>query len=99
MPTWDGYAASADPYSFTAFPRFGDGRIDAAQDKFALPRRSGSPEAVERDRVEPYVAVGDVYRLPERVGQGGWTWYTGSAAWMYRSRHIYFVVLLASLMG
>ena len=46
--------------------------------------RARDPEAVERYRVEPYVAAGDVYRLPERVGQGGWTWYTGSAAWMYR---------------
>jgi cyclic beta-1,2-glucan synthetase len=46
--------------------------------------RARDPEAVERYRVEPYVAAGDVYRLPERVGQGGWTWYTGSAAGMYR---------------
>ncbi|MDO9079442.1 MAG: hypothetical protein Q7U44_01485, partial [Desulfuromonadales bacterium] len=34
--------------------------------------------------VEPYVVSADVYRLPDRVGQGGWSWYTGSAAWMYR---------------
>ncbi len=46
--------------------------------------RARDPEAVKRYRVEPYVTAGDVYRLPERVGQGGWTWYTGSAAWMYR---------------
>ena len=35
--------------------------------------------------VEPYVVAADVYRLPGRVGQGGWSWYTGSAAWMYRT--------------
>ena len=35
--------------------------------------------------VEPYVVAADVYRLPDRVGQGGWSWYTGSAAWMYRA--------------
>ena len=35
--------------------------------------------------VEPYVVAADVYRLPGRVGQGGWSWYTGSAAWMYRA--------------
>ena len=35
--------------------------------------------------IEPYVVAADVYRLPERVGQGGWSWYTGSAAWMYRA--------------
>ncbi len=35
--------------------------------------------------VEPYVVAADVYRLPGRVGRGGWTWYTGAAAWMYRA--------------
>ena len=39
---------------------------------------------VWRYSVEPYVVAADVYRLPGRVGQGGWSWYTGSAAWMYR---------------
>ncbi|MEE9514177.1 MAG: glycosyl hydrolase family 65 protein, partial [Anaerolineales bacterium] len=44
-----------------------------------------NPEQVERYRVEPYVVAADVYRLAGRVGQGGWTWYTGSAGWMYRA--------------
>jgi cyclic beta-1,2-glucan synthetase len=35
--------------------------------------------------VEPYVVAADVYRLTGKVGQGGWSWYTGSAAWMYRA--------------
>jgi cyclic beta-1,2-glucan synthetase len=35
--------------------------------------------------VEPYVVAADVYRLPGKIGQGGWSWYTGSAAWMYRA--------------
>ena len=35
-------------------------------------------------RVEPYVVAADVYSNPERAGQGGWTWYTGSSGWMYR---------------
>jgi cyclic beta-1,2-glucan synthetase len=35
--------------------------------------------------VEPYVVAADIYHLPGRVGQGGWSWYTGSAAWMYRA--------------
>lgn len=39
----------------------------------------------ERYGVEPYVVAADVYRLKGRVGQGGWTWYTGSASWMYRA--------------
>ena len=42
-------------------------------------------EAVWHYGVEPYVVAADVYRLPGRVGQGGWSWYTGSAAWMYRA--------------
>jgi len=43
-----------------------------------------TPEAVARYRVEPYVVAADVYSLEGHVGQGGWTWYTGSAGWMYR---------------
>jgi cellobiose phosphorylase len=35
-------------------------------------------------KVEPYVAAADVYTNPQHAGRGGWTWYTGSAAWMYR---------------
>jgi cyclic beta-1,2-glucan synthetase len=42
-------------------------------------------ETVWRYGIEPYVVAADVYRLPGRVGQGGWSWYTGSAAWMYRA--------------
>ena len=41
--------------------------------------------SVWRYGVEPYVVAADVYRLPGRIGQGGWSWYTGSAAWMYRA--------------
>ena len=40
---------------------------------------------VWRYGVEPYVIAADVYSSPGRIGQGGWTWYTGSAAWMYRA--------------
>ena len=39
---------------------------------------------VERDQTEPYVLAGDVYSHPQHEGRGGWTWYTGSAGWMYR---------------
>jgi cyclic beta-1,2-glucan synthetase len=42
-------------------------------------------EAVWHYGIEPYVVAADVYRLPGRIGQGGWSWYTGSAAWMYRA--------------
>jgi cyclic beta-1,2-glucan synthetase len=42
-------------------------------------------EGVERYRVEPYVVAADVYAHPQHLGRGGWTWYTGSAGWMYQS--------------
>ena len=40
---------------------------------------------VDRYQVEPYVVAADVYDAPGHVGRGGWTWYTGAAAWMYRA--------------
>ena len=40
---------------------------------------------VHRYKVEPYVVAADVYAAPGHVGRGGWTWYTGSAAWMQRA--------------
>jgi cellobiose phosphorylase len=43
-----------------------------------------TPEEVGIYKVEPYVIAADVYALSPHVGRGGWTWYTGSAGWMYR---------------
>jgi cyclic beta-1,2-glucan synthetase len=40
---------------------------------------------VERYGAEPYVIAGDVYSHPAHAGRAGWTWYTGSAGWMYRA--------------
>jgi cyclic beta-1,2-glucan synthetase len=45
---------------------------------------ANSPDAVHRYRVEPYVIAADVYTAEGHLGRGGWTWYTGSASWMYR---------------
>ncbi|MDB4951702.1 MAG: hypothetical protein JWM27_4351, partial [Gemmatimonadetes bacterium] len=45
---------------------------------------AGTPADAERYKVEPYVVAADVYTAPGQVGRGGWTWYTGSASWMYR---------------
>ena len=42
-------------------------------------------EAIQRYKVEPYVIAADVYSTAPHEGRGGWTWYTGSAAWMYRA--------------
>jgi cellobiose phosphorylase len=47
-------------------------------------RHASSAEEVARYRVEPYVLAGDVYGEPPHNGRGGWTWYTGSAGWLYR---------------
>jgi cyclic beta-1,2-glucan synthetase len=43
-----------------------------------------TPEDVARYRGEPYAMAADVYAAEGRVGQSGWTWYTGSAGWVYR---------------
>ncbi len=43
-----------------------------------------SADGVARYRVEPYVVAADVYTAAGQLGRGGWTWYTGSASWMYR---------------
>jgi cellobiose phosphorylase len=43
-----------------------------------------TPSEVDRYKVEPYVVAADVYTAPGQIGRGGWTWYTGSASWMYR---------------
>ena len=46
--------------------------------------RSETAAQLNRYRIEPYVLSGDIYSCEPRVGRGGWSWYTGSAAWMYR---------------
>ena len=43
-----------------------------------------TPEEVATYKVEPYVVAADVYTAEGQLGRGGWTWYTGSASWMYR---------------
>jgi cellobiose phosphorylase len=43
-----------------------------------------SPGEVQRYKVEPYVVCADVYGAQPHTGRGGWTWYTGSASWLYR---------------
>lgn len=47
------------------------------------PYHADTEEKARRYRVEPYVTAGDIYTLPGCEGRGGWTWYTGSAAWLY----------------
>jgi cyclic beta-1,2-glucan synthetase len=64
------------------------GRGDEAMELFHLINpinHMRTPEDVERYRAEPYVVAADVYAHPMHVGRGGWTWYTGSAGWMYQA--------------
>ena len=73
-------------WSVIAFAALGDG--DKAAELFAMlnPITHARTEAgVQRYKVEPYVVAADVYAEPPHVGRGGWTWYTGSAGWMYRA--------------
>jgi cellobiose phosphorylase len=46
--------------------------------------RGGNDQAMAAYKVEPYVVAADVYAVPPHTGRGGWTWYTGSAGWMYQ---------------
>jgi cyclic beta-1,2-glucan synthetase len=67
-----------------AFAALGEG--DKAGELFSIlnPINHASTRAgVHRYKVEPYVMPADVYAEPPHVGRGGWTWYTGSAGWMY----------------
>lgn len=68
-----------------AYARLGDGK--QAADLFNLLNpifHSDSEEKAAVYRVEPYVICADIYSQAPYVRRGGWTWYTGSAAWMYR---------------
>ncbi len=55
-------------------------------------RHGGTAAGIATYRVEPYVIAADVYTNPLNAGRGGWTWYTGSAGWMYR-------LIVESLLG
>jgi cyclic beta-1,2-glucan synthetase len=73
-------------WSIFAWAGLGDGERAGGLFDLLNPIRHGdSAEAVERYKVEPYVVCADVYSVAPHVGRGGWTWYTGSAAWLYRA--------------
>ena len=76
-----------------AFARLGDSRRAWELAGIINPiNHSSSPEKIGTYKVEPYVMAADVYSLPPHTGRGGWTWYTGSAGWMYR-------LIVESLLG
>jgi cyclic beta-1,2-glucan synthetase len=88
-----GQYTHAAVWAVMAFARAGD--VERAWELFRLinPVRHGDdPARLATYKVEPYVAAADVYTTPQHAGRGGWTWYTGSAAWMYR-------LIVESLLG
>jgi cyclic beta-1,2-glucan synthetase len=73
-------------WAVMAFAALGNG--DKANELFSILNpinRTSTRAGVHRYKVEPYVAVADVYAEYPHVGRGGWRWYTGSAGWMYRA--------------
>ena len=68
-----------------AFARQGNGKRAVELLRMLNPiELTRSPAGVARYKGEPYAVAADVYSLEGHVGRGGWTWYTGSSAWMYR---------------
>jgi cyclic beta-1,2-glucan synthetase len=81
-----GQYSHAAVWTVIAFAALGDG--DKACELFQMLNpitHTSSRASVQRYKVEPYVVAGDVYAEPPHVGRGGWTWYTGSAGWLYRA--------------
>ncbi len=81
-----GQYSHAAMWAILAYAGLGDG--DAAGALFSLlnpVNHALTPDAAARYKVEPYVVAADVYSTAPHEGRGGWTWYTGSAAWMYRA--------------
>jgi cyclic beta-1,2-glucan synthetase len=69
-----------------ALAKLGDG--DEAFELFHLINpinHTRTASDTERYKGEPFVLAGDVYAHPEHLGRAGWTWYTGSAGWLYRA--------------
>jgi cellobiose phosphorylase len=88
-----GQYTHAAVWTVMAFAALGDERRAWELLNLINPIRHGAtPESIATYKVEPYVAAADVYAVAPHVGRGGWTWYTGSAGWMYQ-------LLIESLVG
>jgi cellobiose phosphorylase len=80
-----GQYTHAAVWAVMAFAAIGDGAKAWELFNFINPVRHGNtPGSIAVYKVEPYVVAADVYTNPQHAGRGGWTWYTGSAGWMYR---------------
>jgi cyclic beta-1,2-glucan synthetase len=81
-----GQYTHAATWSVIALARLGQGNEAAALFAMLNPiNRTSTRTAVRRYKVEPYSVAADVYSVAPHAGRGGWTWYTGSAGWLYRA--------------
>lgn len=88
-----GQYTHAAVWAAMAFARQGDSvRAWGLFDLINPVNHGRTAEETDVYKVEPYVVAADVYAVAPHVGRGGWTWYTGSAAWMYR-------LMVESLLG
>jgi len=81
-----GQYTHAAAWTIIAFALLGDG--ERAHEIFSILNpinHTRTDEDVATYRTEPYAVAADIYSNPTHVGQGGWTWYTGAAGWMYRA--------------
>ena len=88
-----GQYTHAAVWATMAFARIGD--ADKAWELLRMinpVNHAADAGAVATYKVEPYVVAADVYAVAPHIGRGGWTWYTGSAGWMYR-------LIVESLLG
>jgi cyclic beta-1,2-glucan synthetase len=80
-----GQYTHAAVWTVMAFARLGDSHRTWELLQMINPINHGNSSAgIAIYKVEPYVMAGDVYALSPHTGHGGWTWYTGSASWMYQ---------------
>ena len=80
-------------WTVMAFATLGDSpRAWALFDLINPLNHASTAAAIATYKVEPYVVAADIYAVAPHAGRGGWTWYTGSAGWMYR-------LILESLLG
>jgi cellobiose phosphorylase len=88
-----GQYTHAAVWAAMAFAELGDSTRAWELTRMINPVSHGdSAAAIEVYKVEPYVVAADVYAAAPHIGRGGWSWYTGSAGWLYR-------LIVESLLG
>jgi cyclic beta-1,2-glucan synthetase len=88
-----GQYTHAAVWTAMAFAKMGDGDRAWELARMINPiNHSGDAQHAAIYKAEPYVMAADVYAVAPHIGRGGWTWYTGSAGWMYR-------LIVESLLG